>query len=52
MYIYIYKSTTVIFHNILRLFDVLTNYPFTKSETLRDYYLETWYIRVASLAAE
>ena len=25
------------FHNILRLFDVLSNFPFTKSETMRDY---------------
>ena len=27
------------FHNILRLFDVLPNFPFTTSETMRDYYL-------------
>ena len=27
------------FHNILRLFDVLPNCPFTTSETMRDYYL-------------
>ena len=27
------------FHNILRLFDVLTNFFFTTSETMRDYYL-------------
>ena len=27
------------FHNILRLFDVLPNFPFTKIETMRDYYL-------------
>ena len=27
------------FHNILRLFDVLKNFPFTTSETLRDYRL-------------
>ena len=27
------------FHNILRLFDVLINFPFTTSETMRDYYL-------------
>ena len=27
------------FHNILRLFDVLTNFSFTTSETMRDYYL-------------
>ena len=26
-------------HNILRLFDVLPNFPFTTSETMRDYYL-------------
>ena len=27
------------FHNILRLFDVLPNFPFTTSETMWDYYL-------------
>ena len=27
------------FHNILRLFDVLPNFPFTTSETMRDYHL-------------
>ena len=27
------------FHNILRLFDVLTSFTFTTSETMRDYYL-------------
>ena len=27
------------FHNILRLFDVLQNFPFITSETMRDYYL-------------
>ena len=27
------------FHNILRLFDVLATFPFTTSETMRDYYL-------------
>ena len=26
-------------HNILRLFDVLPNFPFTTSEKMRDYYL-------------
>ena len=26
------------FHNILRLFDVLTNFPFTPSETMSGYY--------------
>ena len=26
-------------HNILRLFDVLPNFHFTTSETMRDYYL-------------
>ena len=40
------------FHNILRLFDVLPNFPFTTSETMRDYYLYTWYTRVASRVAE
>ena len=38
------------FHNILRLFDVLTSFPFTTSETMRDYYLYTWYVRGASTA--
>ena len=27
------------FHNILRCFDVLPNFPFTTSETMHDYYL-------------
>ena len=27
------------FHNILRLFDVLPNFPFTTSEMMGDYYL-------------
>ena len=27
------------FHNILRLFDVLPNFPFTASEMMGDYYL-------------
>ena len=35
------------FHNILRLSDVLPNFPFTKSETMRDYYLSRRYIRVS-----
>ena len=39
-------------HNILRLFDVLPNFLFTTSEAVRDFYLETWYIRVASRVAE
>ena len=30
------------FHNILRLFDVLPNFPFTTGETIGDYYLQTW----------
>ena len=40
------------FHNSLRLFDVLPNFPFTTSETMDDYYLSTWYIRVPSRVAE
>ena len=39
-------------HNILRLFDVLPTFPFTSSETMRDYYLQTWYIGVASRVAK
>ena len=35
------------FH-ILRLFDVLPNFPFTTSEAIREYYLYTWYILIAS----
>ena len=27
------------FHNFLGLFNVLTSFPFTTSETMRDYYL-------------
>ena len=40
------------FRNILRLFDVLPNFAFTTSETMGDYYLQTWYIRVASRVSE
>ena len=29
------------FHNILKLFDVLTNFPFIISQTMRDYYFQT-----------
>ena len=35
------------FHNILRLFDVLPNLPFNAYETMDDYCLKAWYIRVA-----
>ena len=40
------------FDNILRHFDVLPNSPFTTNETMWDYYLSTWYIRVASGVAK
>ena len=40
------------FHNVLRLFDLLPNFLFTTSETMDDYYLQTWYIRVTSPVAE
>ena len=40
------------FHNILRRFDVLPSFLFTKRETMRDYYLQIWYIRVASQVVE
>ena len=36
----------------MRLFDVLPNLTFAKSETMRDYYLQTRYLRVASQVAE
>ena len=35
------------FHNILRFFDVLTNFPFTTREVMCGCFLQTWYIRVA-----
>ena len=35
----IFFTTHNPFHNILRLFDVLPNFPFTTSETMGDYYL-------------
>ena len=40
------------FHNISRLFDVLPNFLFPISETMRNRYLLTWYIQVASRVAE
>ena len=40
------------FHNILRFFDILPNFRFSTSETMPDYYLQTWYMRVASRVAE
>ena len=40
------------FHNILRLFDVLPNFPLTTSETMGDYYLYTWYKRAVLWVAE
>ena len=40
------------FDNILRLFDILPNFNFTSSEPMRNYYMSTWYIRVASRATE
>ena len=46
------KQTYNHFHNILRLFDVLPNFSFATSETMHDYYLYTWYIRVAERVAE
>ena len=40
------------FHNILRLFDFLPNFPFTTIGTMHNYYLKTWNIRVSSLASK
>ena len=40
------------FHNISRLFDALPNFSFTTNETMDDYYLQTWYIRIASRVAK
>ena len=45
-------NTNNYFHIILRLFDVLPNFPITTSETMRNYYLLTWHIRIASQVAE
>ena len=39
-------------HNILRLADVLPNFPLTASETMGDFYLQTSYKQVASRVAE
>ena len=36
------------FHHILKLFDVLPNFPFNTSETMCDYYLQTRYIQIPS----
>ena len=33
----IYIGVYNYFHNIFRLFDILPNFPFTTSETIRDY---------------
>ena len=41
------NGMTACHFQILRLFDVLPNFLFTTSETIREYYLQTWYIRVA-----
>ena len=30
----------------MRLFDVLPNFLLSTSETMRDYYLSTWYVRL------
>ena len=40
------------FHNILRLFNVLPNFPFTAGEVMGGYYLETRHIRATSRVAE
>ena len=40
------------FHDILRLFDALPNFPFPTSETMRDYYLYRRYMQVSSRVVE
>ena len=40
------------FPDTLRLFGVLPTFLFTVCETMRHYYLQTWYIRVASQVAK
>ena len=51
-YCEIFKNTYNQFRNILRHFNVLPIFFFTTSETMGDYYLQTWYIRAASRDAE
>ena len=46
-----YFETYDQFHNILQFFDVLLSFLSTISETMRDYYLYTCYIRVFSRVA-
>ena len=45
-------DTTIISIIFLRLFDVLSNFIFVTSETMGDYHLWTWHIRVLSGVAE
>ena len=46
MHNFLYQNDYDPLHNILRLFDVLPNFPFTASDTMPSYYSLTWYIRV------
>ena len=48
----IFSSTSNQFDHILRLFNVLSNFPFTTSKTMGNYQLKAWYIRVAERVAE
>ena len=52
LYLRFTGSTYNQFHNILRLFNILPNFAFTTSETMDNYYLQRWYIRVASRVAK
>ena len=36
----------------LRFLDILPNFPFTTSEKIRDYHLQTWYIPVTLRVAK
>ena len=47
-YTYLKVSSYNLFHNILRLFGVLPNSPFSTSETMGDYYLQIWYLRLTT----
>ena len=40
------------YNHFHKVFVFFFNFLFTTSETMRDYYLKTWYIRVASRVAE
>ena len=40
------------FNDIFRVFYVFRDFTFTACETMSDYYLQTWYVRVVSRLSE